>query len=98
MVYALDPESRRVVVIPVNGGPAKTLFDLPWSQDMFVNWTVAMTADARKFVFSVRQSQEDTWIIENFDPEAAEARRFLAKRSQRKNSTRSQHEESLSYL
>jgi eukaryotic-like serine/threonine-protein kinase len=68
MAYALDVDSRNIVVIPRSGGPAKTLFALPWPKDLNVSWIVAMSPDARRFVFSVGQSQEDAWIIHNFDP------------------------------
>jgi len=33
------------------------------------NNQVTMTPDARRFVFPVRKSQSDIWMIENFDPE-----------------------------
>jgi hypothetical protein len=67
--YALDTGRRTVVAIPIAGGPAKPVFELPWSKDLTTSWTVAMTPDARRFVFSVGQSQEDIWIIDNFDPD-----------------------------
>jgi hypothetical protein len=66
MAYALERDSRKIVGIPITGGSAKTVFDLPWSKDVYVK-SVAMTPDARRFVFSVGQSQEDIWIIDNFD-------------------------------
>ena len=33
-----------------------------------MDYSVSMTPDGKKFVFSVGKTQSDIWMIENFDP------------------------------
>jgi hypothetical protein len=55
----------RIVMIPENGIP-KTVLALPAAEV----GGIAMTPDARKFVYSVYSSRSDVWIVEDFDPAA----------------------------
>jgi hypothetical protein len=75
-LIAWEVVSRSVVVIPTIGGPAKTLFTLPWPKELAPEdpnddnyGAVSMTRDGRRFVFALRKFQSDAWVIDNFDPE-----------------------------
>ena len=63
-VYALQPESRRILRIPAAGGPAETFADIPF--DAVGEGDVA--PDGTRVAVSVPVTQADIWIIENFDP------------------------------
>lgn len=53
-------------------GVAEEVLRLPWSPPEFSLGT--MTPDGSAFVFSVRDSESDIWMIDNFDPAATVAR------------------------
>jgi Tol biopolymer transport system component len=53
----------RIVMIPANGVP-KTILALPAAEV----GGIAMTPDARKFVYAVYSSRSDVWIVDDFDP------------------------------
>jgi hypothetical protein len=55
--------AARIVRIPVDGGPAATVLNLPFDEV----GGVAMFPDARRFVVSVYSSRSDVWVVENFD-------------------------------
>jgi Tol biopolymer transport system component/DNA-binding winged helix-turn-helix (wHTH) protein len=52
----------RIVRIPLSGDP-QTIAMLPAQE----TGGVSMTADARRFVFTVYSSQSDVWVVDNFD-------------------------------
>ena len=54
----------KVLRVPVNGGQAKTVIDLPFEEI----GGVTMTPDGRKFVSAVYSSRSDIWVVDNVDP------------------------------
>jgi len=61
-VYDETDVEHRVIRVPVDGGPAETLFDVPFDSE-------ASTAspDGKKFLFARVDTTSDVWIVENFD-------------------------------
>lgn len=61
----------KILSVTAEKGETKTIFVQPFSFELGSpeNYQLAMTPDARRFVFPVRKSQSDVWMIENFDPE-----------------------------
>ena len=67
-LFALDTAGGRqtLVVLPVAGGPARTVAALP--PGLLFN-QLAMFPDGRGFVSDVEVPVADAWLIENFDPD-----------------------------
>lgn len=63
----------RIVMVPVNGGDAKTVASFPFAEI----GGVSMTPDGRRFVFTVYSTRSDVWVMDNFDvtPDPKIARR-----------------------
>ena len=53
----------RVVRVPVNGDPVKTVVKVPFEEI----GGVSMTPDGRRFVCAVYTSRSDVWVVDNFD-------------------------------
>ena len=53
----------RILEIPVNGAPARTVATLPGAEI----GGVTMTPDARRFVYTVYSSRSDIWVVDDFD-------------------------------
>jgi hypothetical protein len=53
----------RVVRVPVNGDPVKTVVDFPFEEI----GGVSMTPDGRRFVCAVYTARSDVWVVDNFD-------------------------------
>lgn len=67
-VYAIDRQARgAIVTMPSIGGNLTTVFTPSWDRDVG-GVGVAMSPDARHFVFSVAEGKSDIWIVDNFDP------------------------------
>ena len=49
----------------MNGAPIRTVAALPGAEI----GGVAMTPDARRFVYTVYSSRSDVWVADNFDAE-----------------------------
>jgi hypothetical protein len=64
-VFATDRHSGAVVTMPSTGGSATTVFTPSGKIDGI---SIAMSPDARHFVFSRWEGQSDVWIVDNFDP------------------------------
>jgi Tol biopolymer transport system component len=52
-----------ILMVPVNGGAAKTVASIPFAEI----GGVSMTPDGRRFVFTVYTSRSDVWVVDNFD-------------------------------
>lgn len=72
-VYAAQHLSNKVkiIMIEVEGGEAKDLFDMPVGlEGGEVDYRgMSMTPDGKSYVFSVRQSISDIWMVENINPD-----------------------------
>ena len=55
--------NARIVRVPLNGGPVKTVAALDFDDI----GTVSMTPDGRRFVFSVYSTPSDAWVVDHFD-------------------------------
>ena len=53
----------RIIEIPVDGGPVKTVAALPGAEI----GGVTMASDARRFVYTVYSSRSDVWVVDDFD-------------------------------
>ena len=53
----------RILEVPVNGAPIRTVAALPGAE---IGW-VAMSPDARRFVYTRYSSRSDVWVADNFD-------------------------------
>jgi Tol biopolymer transport system component len=64
-IYVVDATDTpfRVIRVPVDGGPAMTLFEVPFDVDMGT-----ASPDGTKFVFTRTDTTSDVWLAENFDP------------------------------
>ncbi len=49
--------------VPVGGGAPRTVFTAP--EDIS---GASVTAEGKKFVYSVAETRSDVWIVDNFDP------------------------------
>ncbi len=69
-IFAWDPNHKpfEIRMIPVHGGPAKTLVTLPF-ENISPDNGIAMTPNSRQIVCTVVASQSDIWVMETFDPE-----------------------------
>jgi hypothetical protein len=54
----------RILEVPVNGGPAKSVLALPFEEI----GGISMTPDGRRFVCAVYYSGSDIWVVDDFDP------------------------------
>jgi Tol biopolymer transport system component/DNA-binding winged helix-turn-helix (wHTH) protein len=54
----------RILEVPVNGGPAKSVLALPFEEI----GGISMTPDRRSFVCAVYTSRSDIWVVDDFDP------------------------------
>jgi Tol biopolymer transport system component len=54
----------RILEVPVNGAPIRTVTALPSAEI----GGVAMSPDARRFVYTVYSSRSDVWVADDFDP------------------------------
>lgn len=54
----------RILEVPVNGGPAKSVLTLPFEEI----GGISMTPDGRRFVCAVYSSRSDIWVVDDFDP------------------------------
>ena len=72
-IYAAQHLSNKVkiIMIEVEGGKAKDLFDMPVGlEGGEVDYRgMSMTPDGKSYVFSVRQSISDIWMVENINPD-----------------------------
>jgi Tol biopolymer transport system component len=59
----------KVITIALESKEAKTLFEVPFTLEKGrpYNFQVAMTPDAKRFLFPALRTQSDVWVIENFD-------------------------------
>jgi Tol biopolymer transport system component len=53
----------RILEVPVNGAPIRTVVTLPGAEI----GGVAMTPDARRFVYTMYSSRSDVWVADDFD-------------------------------
>lgn len=58
-----------MVKIPAEGGDVVTVMESPFSLGQTISTSIAMTADAESFVFEVRETKSDVWLVEDFDPD-----------------------------
>jgi Tol biopolymer transport system component len=65
-IYAWHEEDRKIVIVPVSGGDAKSLGESSF-EGTVVDYS--MTPDGKRFVFAVSETQSDVWLVENFDPD-----------------------------
>jgi Tol biopolymer transport system component/DNA-binding winged helix-turn-helix (wHTH) protein len=54
----------RILEVPLDGGPAKTILALPFEEI----GGISMTPDGRTFVCAVYSSRSDVWVVDDFDP------------------------------
>jgi Tol biopolymer transport system component/DNA-binding winged helix-turn-helix (wHTH) protein len=54
----------RILEVPVDGGPVKTVLTLPFEEI----GGISMTPDGRAFVCAVYSSRSDIWVVDDFDP------------------------------
>jgi serine/threonine protein kinase/Tol biopolymer transport system component len=65
-IFATDRNtSTRIVTIQSDTGGAMPAIELPVSEGVISD--TAITPDGRRVVYSVRKTQSDAWIVENFD-------------------------------
>ena len=64
-VYAQESGSSEILMIPVSSGKVKTFLNLPSEKISSID----ISADGKKVVYSVSETQSDAWLMENFDPE-----------------------------
>jgi len=67
-IYAWDHEStpRRVLRISATGDATETVFEWPF-EGKDGRWV--MGSDEFHWVYEVRESSSDIWLVENFDPD-----------------------------
>ncbi len=72
-IYAALPSGQmlEIIAIDAKGGSSKNVHDIPGDQEDGTPspFFVSMTADGKKFVYSVGKSLSDIWLVENFDPD-----------------------------
>jgi hypothetical protein len=56
--------------VPLEGGPAEVLFDVPFDVVGPAGIDADASPDGTKFVFTRIDTTSDIWLTENFDPEA----------------------------
>jgi Tol biopolymer transport system component len=70
VVYAVTSDERpmRVAKIRVSDGEREDMCELPFEE--IVKLEGHVSPDGRKLVISVRHTESDIWLVENFDPES----------------------------
>ncbi|MCK5606483.1 hypothetical protein KAR91_31565, partial [Candidatus Pacearchaeota archaeon] len=73
-IYAAERMARilKILKVSIKGNQTQTVLTTPFPIEKGVPllWEqMSVTADEKKFVFSVERSHSDVWIVENFDPE-----------------------------
>jgi serine/threonine protein kinase len=56
---------NKMMSIPAGGGAPRTVFTSP---EDIASDSASVSADGKKFVFSVAETKSDVWIVDNFDP------------------------------
>jgi len=62
LIYAYS--GKKMMSIPAAGGAPRTVFTTP---EDIAPASASVSADGKKFVFSVAETKSDVWIVDNFD-------------------------------
>jgi Tol biopolymer transport system component len=73
-IYAVERMVRmlKILKVSIKGSQTQTVLAMPFPLEKgfpLLYEQMSMTADEKKFVFSVEKSHSDVWMVENFDPE-----------------------------
>jgi Tol biopolymer transport system component len=73
-IYATERMARmlKILKVSIKGNQTQTVLTMPFPLEKgfpLIYEQVSMTADEKKFVFSVARSHSDVWMVENFNTE-----------------------------